>query len=184
MGQTFEELIGQHLDDLYSAALCFTLSEHQAEDLLQEASIRAFHEFSRARWGEGFRRAMLEILVSIHLQRLRRQGRDPLTADRPASVGDSVSTRSLEPFAPFPEPGTSAYRMLLSWIGRVWWQLDDGDRLVLWLADVERLSHRRVADMVGLLEEDVRARHYRARLALSRDAARELHRGASAEEGA
>jgi RNA polymerase sigma factor (sigma-70 family) len=173
MGQTFEELIGSHLDDLYSAALCFTMDELRAEELVQEASIRAFHEFPRGRRDVDFRDAMLWVLVSTHLQRERRAGRDPLASESApaeemlyASIGMDVE--------PFPVPGTPGYRLLRHWMNRVWDQLEDGDRLVLWLADVERYRHSAIAEMIGRDEEEVRNRHYRARLMLSQGAAREL----------
>jgi RNA polymerase sigma-70 factor (ECF subfamily) len=173
MGQTFEELIGNHLDHLYTAALCFTLDEHRAEELLQEATIRAFHEFCNVNAVNEFREGMLAILVSTYLQRQRRMGRDPLAYDSELleEMFASGSTYTLEPF---PEPGTAGYRLLRDWMSRVWPELNDGDRLVLWLADVERFRHSHVADMTGLDEEEVRVRHYRARRMLSRRAAREL----------
>lgn len=173
MGQTFEELIGANLDDLYSAALCFTLDEHGAEELLQEASVRAFHQWTRRGRDSEFRRAMLEILVSVYLQRQRRTGRDPF-ASPVDSVDEMLDERSLAPFQPFPEAGTPGYRLLRDWVRKVWPDLDPGDRLVVWLVDVERLKHAVVAGMVGRDETDVRNRHYRARLVLSRGAARVL----------
>jgi len=176
MAQAFEELIGHHLDDLYSAAICFTLDEHRAEQLLQEASIRAFHELSTGPSDRDFRRAMLEILVSTYLQRRRRQRRDPLAHDVPPPLGELLDDDHHQRFAPFPAAGTPGYRMLVEWLTRTWAELDDGDRLILWLADVERMRHTRLAALTGLSERQVRARHYRARLTLSREAARELGR--------
>ena len=178
MAQTFEELIGVHLDDLYSAARCFTQDEHLAEQLLQEASIRAFHEFPRLGRDSDFRYSMLGVLVSTYLQRRRRQGHDPLAPDR-ALDDEILSAEPRGSIEPFPEPGTPAYRLLLDWIGRVWSELDDGDRLILWLADIERIRHRRVAEMTGLAEDEVRARHHRARRVLSHGAARVLDRHAA-----
>lgn len=176
MRQTFEELIGLHLDDLYSAALCFTLDEHRAEELLQEASIRAFHELSRRRDGD-FRLTMLEVLVSTFLQRQRRMGRDPLAPE--TEPLDEMLSGGAPVIQPFPEPGTPGYRLLRDWMNRVWSRLDTGDRLLLWLADVERIRHALVAAMVGLDVEEVRSRHYRARLRLSHEAAREVGRSAA-----
>jgi RNA polymerase sigma factor (sigma-70 family) len=173
MGQTFEELISRHLDDLYSAALCFTLDERRAEDLLQEASIRAFHEVRQVEDASEFRLAMLAVLVSTFLKRQRRAGHDPLAPDGELAV-DIRQAREEADIAPFPEPGTPGYRILRDWIARVWPELGDGDRLVLWLADVERVRHSRVAAMTGIDEEEVRARHYRARRRLSGGAANEL----------
>jgi DNA-directed RNA polymerase specialized sigma24 family protein len=55
--------------------------------------------------------------------------------------------------------------------------LNDGDRLVLWLADVERVSHGAIARLIGIDADEVRNRHYRARLTLSLGAARHLRAG-------
>ncbi len=174
MGQTFEELIGLHLDDLYSAALCFTLDEHRAEELLQEASIRAFHELSRRPRKTDFRTAMLEVLVMTYLQRQNRRGLDPF-ASEPEPL-DEMLRMTPRRFAPFPEPGTAGYRLMRDWMSRVWSDLDTGDRIILWLTDVERIRHPVVAGITGLDVDEVRSRHYRARLAMSRGAAQELDR--------
>ncbi len=174
MGLTFEELIGQHLDDLYSAALCFTLDARRAEELLQEASIRAFHELSRRTRNTDFRTGLLTVLVRTHRRRQGRQGDDPFATE--ARPLDLAMRKDSEQVAPFPEPGTAGYRLMRDWIGQVWSDLDAGDRIILWLADVERIRHSTVADITGLDVEEVRSRHYRARLAMSRNAARELDR--------
>jgi RNA polymerase sigma factor (sigma-70 family) len=176
MGETFEELIGRHLDDLYSAALCFTLDEHRAEELLQEASVRAFHELSDRSAAE-FRMKMIQVLVSTFLQRQRRMGRDPLASG--AEPVDEMLQGEPPVLEPFPEPGTPGYRLIRDWLSRAWAELEAGDRLILWLADVERLRHTVIAAVIGLDVEEVRRRHYRARLSLSRGAARELGRSAA-----
>ncbi len=173
MARTFEELIGLHLDDLYSAALCFTLDEEEAEELLQEASVRAFHQWSRRGRDSEFRKAMLGILVAIHLQRQRRLARDPF-ASSVDSVEAMVGDLPPQQFEPFPEAGTPRFRLLRDWMRKVWPTLDPGDRLIVWLVDVEQLKHAAAADMVGRDETDVRNRHYRARLSLSRGVAQVL----------
>ncbi len=173
MGQTFEELIGLHLDDLYGAAICFTLDEHEAEALLQEASIRAFHQLSRRGRDSDFGRDMLEILVSTYLQRQRRMGHDPFASAVEPAVAMMRDAAQVQ-FQPFPDIGTPGYRLLKDWMKKAWPRLDPGDRLIVWLADVARLGHARVAAMVGRDEGDVRDRHFRARLSLSRGAARVL----------
>lgn len=173
MGQTFEEHIGLHLDDLYSAALCFTLDRNRAEDLLQEASIRAFHELSRRGLEKDFRVEMLKVLVTTYLHRQRREGHDPLESDV-GLLSEMFDDAWRQDAEPFPEPGTTGYRILRDWIGEIWSELDDGDRLVLWLADVERMRHAVVASITGLDEQQVRLRHHRARTVLSRGAIRRL----------
>ena len=174
MTRTFEEQIGFHLDDLYSAALCFTLDEHRAEELIQEASVRAFHEFPAARAHVDFGRAMLEVLVSTYLQRQRRKGRDPLAGEVDPLETMLTDVSHSTYIEPFPEPGTPAYTLLSDWMFRVWHELDDGDRLILWLADVERLRHQQVAKMTGISLEHARSRHYAARRRMSQAAARYL----------
>jgi DNA-directed RNA polymerase specialized sigma24 family protein len=180
MGQTFEELVGLHLDDLYSAALCFTLDEHRAEELLQAASIQAFHELSRRPRETDFRTELLRVLVTTFLRRQYRQGLDPF--EKEPEPLDEMLRKAPMKFEPFPEPGTSGYRLLRDWMSRVWSDLDAGDRIILWLTDVERIRHSVVANITGLAVHDVRSRHYRARLAMSRGAARELDRVAGGAE--
>lgn len=46
-GEIFEELLLAHLDSLYAFALRLTRNPHAAEDLVQEASLRAFRGFSK-----------------------------------------------------------------------------------------------------------------------------------------
>ncbi len=111
--------------------------------------------------------------MSTYLQSERRLGRDPLAPETAPGEEVLYATAGRE-FEPFPDPGTPGYRLLRSWMSRVWNLLDDGDRLILWLADVERLRHGVVGELVGVPEEEARDRHYRARLMLSRAAGRAL----------
>ena len=175
MHRTFEELIGSDLDDLHSAALCFTQDRHRAEELLQEAAIRAFHEFRSGVSPADFRRWMLGILVTTYLLKERRRGVDPLAVEV-GPESEEQPDRGQDVAVPFPEPGTRAHEWLRAWLNEAWPELDAGDRLVLWLAAVERIRHPRVATMLGLAEEQVRRRHYRARRSLSTGASRLLAR--------
>lgn len=182
MAQTFEELISSNLDGFYSAALCFTLNEGDAEELLQEAVIRGFNEFSRHKRVADFGAWMLGVLVGTYLERERRRGEDPLAeTDRlEEDLGNGAGWSRLRPF---PERGSPERGWLHGWLGRAWKELDAGDRLVLWLSDVERLRHTRVAELIGIGMEQVRRRHYRARRMLSISVKEQLQqRGAGTSE--
>lgn len=176
MAETFEELVGRHLDGLYSAALCFTRDEHRAEVLLQEAAIRGFHEFAGGEDEARFRQWMLGLVVQAYLRRERRRGQDPL-AGRGVTVGEDLETGSSGPG--LPERGSKRYRAFGDWLDRVLGDLDPGDRMILWLSDVERLRSRDVSEMIGVTETEVRGRHYRARRTLSAWARAELARWAA-----
>ena len=174
MPQTFEEFISSDLDDLYAAALCFTQDEHFAEELLQEASIRAFHEFRGPTRNPDFKGWMLGVLVNTYLLRERRAGADPFQAELPPFGNEAEEGR--DPPRPFPREGTRAYEFLRAWLDGAWHELDAGDRVVLWLAAITRLRHPRVAAILGLDEQQVRRRHYRARRTLSVGAANHIKR--------
>jgi RNA polymerase sigma factor (sigma-70 family) len=165
--ETFEELVGRHLDNLYSAALCFARDPHRAEEILQEAAIRGFHEFSRRTDRVPFREWMLGLLVSTYRSREARGGADPLPAEGPGGIevgeGAEPSTRAPR----LPEPDSPAYRALGDSVERAWAELDPGDRVVTWLCDVERLDHARVARMLDVPKGHVRRRHHRARRSLA-----------------
>lgn len=83
--RVFEELFGEHLDALYRTALRLCRGrESDAEDLLQEAALRAFRGFSRLRRQEAGRAWLFTILETCA----------PTTTD-PAAVANLVRTYGL-----------------------------------------------------------------------------------------
>ena len=72
----FEEEALTHLDALYRTALRMTHNPSDAEDLVQDALVRAFRFFDRFEPGTNFRAWLFKILTNTYINTYRRkQGR-------------------------------------------------------------------------------------------------------------
>jgi RNA polymerase sigma-70 factor (ECF subfamily) len=70
---------------LYSAALRLTRDPSDAEDLLQEAYLRAYRGFSRFEEGTNLRAWMYRILTNTFINAYRKRQREPATV-----AGDDI----------------------------------------------------------------------------------------------
>lgn len=86
----FEQVALVHLDALYQVALRLTRSRAEAEDIVQEAFLRAFRGFDRFNPGTNCRAWLFTILRNVFLNRVRSQGREVLEAD----PGDRVTAEA------------------------------------------------------------------------------------------
>ena len=73
----FEEVALIHLDVLYRGALRLTANRAQAEDLVQDALVRAFRGFDRFRTGTNCRAWLFKIMRNVFLNRLRGERETP-----------------------------------------------------------------------------------------------------------
>jgi RNA polymerase sigma factor (sigma-70 family) len=72
----FEEEAMKHLDALYRTALRMTRNPSDAEDLVQDALVRAFRFYDRFQPGTNFRAWLFKILTNTYINTYRRkQGR-------------------------------------------------------------------------------------------------------------
>src|SRR5580658_9969507 len=73
---TFEQLMLPHLDAAYNLARWLMRDQHDAEDAVQEACLRAFRAIDRFRGGDG-RPWLLTIVRNVCYSRLRKNRRQP-----------------------------------------------------------------------------------------------------------
>lgn len=142
-------------------ALCGRSGE--ADDLVQEAFLRAFERFELFQTGTNCRAWLLQILRNIWIDRLRRTKiagqvlplEDALVAEpiREDDVTWSNSEDLLENFSD--ERVIDALR-----------ELPEDQRLTLFLVDVEQLSQNEVAEIMGVATGTVKSRTSRGRAAL------------------
>ena len=161
--QAFEELLSEHLDALFRTALRLC-SGHQAdaEDLLQDAAIRAFEHYDQLRDPEAGRSWLFTILVRTHLNRVRARTRRNETSG--ADLDDDAFEAALAAWKPLRTPEEELDLTLLG--DRLAAALHDLPlelRSVVWLVDVEGFVQREVAVMHQLPEGTVASRLFRAR---------------------
>src|SRR5712691_7110755 len=77
----FDRVALVHLDALYRVALRLTRNRAEAEDVVQEACLRAFRSFDRFSPGTNCRAWLFTILRNVFLNRVRSQGREVLEGE-------------------------------------------------------------------------------------------------------
>ena len=153
-----------HLDALYHVALRLTRNRAEAEDVVQETCLRAFRSFGRFNPGTNCRAWLFTILRNVFLNRIRRQGREVLEAeierlDVPEAP-DEVRRMAGNPEEVFLQS------VLHGDVDRALKTLPLPFRETVVLVDLEGLSYREVAEVVGCPIGTVMSRLSRGRALL------------------
>ncbi len=152
----FNELVRRYQQLVFAVSLRLLRDRDLAEDVTQEAFVRAYLSLDRFR-GSNFRAWVLRIAHNAALDLLR------ATARRPHAPLEVV------PELPGPEPGeTSAaeYQGLVVALEAALAALPPDQRAVVILADVEGLSYDEVAEILAIPVGTVKSRLARARVRL------------------
>ena len=157
---TFDEVVVLHLDAAFRLARYLMRNEHDAEDVVQEASLRAFRYFRTFRGGDG--RAWFLRIVRNTCSSWRRRRIDTLT--------DVFDEQRHGSFCAFGDPETIlAQTDTAARIARAVHRLPTRLHHLLVLREFDGLSYRELAKEIGVPIGTVMSRLSRARLAL-RDA--------------
>jgi len=153
----FEEAVMPHLNAAYNLARWLTRNDQDAEDVVQEAYLRALRFFAGFRGGDG-RGWLLAIVRHTCYDWLRQRGApDSTTAfDEDAYVpdgGDTPETLLLQ------QADRDMVRRAIEMLPAAW-------REVLVLRDLEGMSYREIAGVVGVPVGTVMSRLARARARL------------------
>lgn len=164
--RAFEELLAANLDSLYRTALrlCHGRSD-AAEDLVQDAVLRAFAKRDALRDESAGRSWLFTTLVRSHLNRARaeRRRRETLESDCDGRAFEAALGRWTP--AKLPEDRLDSEAIQAA-VRAAIDELEPALREVLVLADLEDFSHREVAAMLDIAEGTVASRLFRARSAL------------------
>ena len=154
-----------HLDALYHVALRLTRNRAEAEDVVQEAFLRAFRSFHRFNPGTNCRAWLFTILRNVFLNRVRSQGREVLETemgglDQAEATADAHVIRNPEE--------QFLQTMLHGDVDRALATLPLAFREAVMLVDIEGLTYREVAEVVGCPIGTVMSRLSRGRTLLRR----------------
>lgn len=151
----FERILLEHLDAAFSLARWLTRNEQDAEDVVQEAYLRAL------RFGSGFRggnlRAWLLTIVRNTAFTWLRQNRPPERALNPVDYEDAVASQM-----PGPDEETlrnADRKIIVSAIE----ELPLEYREVIVMRDIEGLAYKEIADIADVPLGTVMSRLARAR---------------------
>jgi RNA polymerase sigma-70 factor (ECF subfamily) len=158
-----------HLDSLYHVALRLTRNRAEAEDVVQEAFLRAFRSFHRFNPGTNCRAWLFTILRNVFLNRVRTQGREVLEAEMGGL--DNVELAG-EPDVDRNPEEQFLQTMLHGDVDRALTALPLPFREAVMLVDIEGLTYREVADVLSCPIGTVMSRLSRGRALLRRALAR------------
>lgn len=163
----FEEVALVHLDALYRSALRLTHDRAEAEDLVQETCLRAFRNFHRFNPGTHCRAWLFTIMRNIYLNRLRRADREVVEGDSSAWQSATESATALVSAGDNPEE--EFFQTILHGdVDRTLKALPLVFREAVILADLEGLSYKEVAEVLGCPVGTVMSRLSRGRDLLRR----------------
>jgi RNA polymerase sigma-70 factor, ECF subfamily len=160
----FEAQVMPHLDAAYRFARWLARSPADADDLVQDAILRAFRGFDALR-GSDVKAWLLTIVRNCHftaLKQQQRRGQVPLPEEHDAQDGHAL-------IAPTPDPESASIRRdeertLESLIAA----LPEDHREVLILREIEGMDYREIAAVTNVPLGTVMSRLARARVALKK----------------
>lgn len=149
---------------LYGTALRLTRDKEDADDLTQEALVRAYEAFDRFD-GENFKAWILRIATNLYINRYRKVRRQGKTAslDEDDNLYEPVAPAESEP------DHVMLDHMLGHEVEHALSLVPDIFRACVVLSDVEGLSYDEIAEAVGIPVGTVRSRIARGRAVLRRE---------------
>jgi RNA polymerase sigma factor (sigma-70 family) len=158
----FEAQVLPHLDAAYRFARWLSYSPADAEDVVQEAILRAFRSFDSLR-GSDVKSWLLVIVKNCHFTAAKqRQRRDavPLPEENDVNDGHAMVSQMPDPerAALLRDEGKTLERLLSS--------LPAEQRTVLWLREIEELDYAQIAAVISVPIGTVMSRLARSRAAL------------------
>ncbi|GAC1347374.1 MAG: hypothetical protein NVSMB18_32150 [Acetobacteraceae bacterium] len=171
----FEQIVLPHLDAAYNLARWLIRDPTLAEDVVQDATVRALGYFSSYRGGDG-RAWLLRIVRNTAYAALAARTRECARSLDQAGAGLDCEPVALQVADPADDPETAlAHRQDLGTLDRALGALPIELRECLVLRELEELSYKEVAHVTGLPIGTVMSRLWRARRALMQgQAEREL----------
>jgi len=161
----FETLVGRYERKILRLAQNITQNREDAEDVMQEAFLKAYEHLSGFQGNSRFYTWLVRIAVNQALMKLRKRRPNQVSIDEEVNTGEDLIPREIEDWGPSPE---DRYKQteLSDILSEVIADLEPSFRIVFQLRDIEELSTEETAEALGLSVPAVKSRLLRARLKL------------------
>jgi len=172
----FAELVNRYERKVYRLAKNITRNDEDAEDVLQDAYLKAYTHLDNFKGDSKFYTWIVRIAVNEALMRLRKRKTDrSVPLDEPVELGEETVTREIAVWDDNPEQRYSQeeWRRILDEAVDT---LKPDFRTVFVLRDIEELSTEETAETLGISVPAVKSRLLRARLALRETLTRQFKR--------
>jgi len=172
----FSELVTHYERKIYRLAKNITRNDEDAEDVLQDAFLKAYTHLDNFKGDSKFYTWIVRIAVNEALMRLRKRKTDRnVPLDEPVELGEETVAREIAVWEDNPEQRYSKEE----WRAILDSAVDDlkpDFRTVFVLRDIEELSTEETAETLGISVPAVKSRLLRARLALRERLTRQFKR--------
>jgi RNA polymerase sigma-70 factor (ECF subfamily) len=172
--ELYHTLIQPYELSVYRMALSFVKNETEAEDVAQEAILKAFRDLANFRAESKFSTWLISITLNEARRRLRRQSTVRMESlHEPSEEGGRVSPALLQDWREIPSEALER-REVRELLQNAIEQLSPIYREVLVLRDIEELSTEETAEVLAISISSVKVRLHRARIMLQKELAPKL----------
>ncbi|MFZ0211422.1 MAG: sigma-70 family RNA polymerase sigma factor [Candidatus Acidiferrales bacterium] len=172
----FESLVTRYERKIFRLAQHITQNTEDAQDVTQEAFLKAFEHLGEFQGNSRFYTWLVRIAVNQALMKLRKRHNKDVSLDEEIKTEDSFMPREIEDWGPSPEERYTQ-RELGEILTRVIGELDPPFRTVFQLRDIDELSTEETAEILGISVPAVKSRLLRSRLKLREKLNRYFRRG-------
>ena len=167
----FAEQAMEYAPQLYSAALRMTRNRADAEDLVQDAYLRAYRSFHTFQEGTNLRAWLYRILTNAYINKYRAKQRRPQESEL-GEIEDLYLYRRLGSMETAAASMSAEEHFLDLFtddeVKQALEELPDNFRLPVLLADVEGFAYKEIAEMLDIPIGTVMSRLHRGRKAMQR----------------
>lgn len=158
----FEERLLEHIDSLYNVAIRMAQNRQDAEDLVQEAVLRAYRNFAKFEEGTNFKAWMITIVRNVFINKYRKRMKEP----------QKIEFEEVENFVSLPEISGAQEEIFSETIKPSIDKLPEELRTTIILFYAEEFSYKEIAKIMDVPVGTVMSRLYTARQILKRYLAR------------
>jgi len=167
LDQIFGEEALIHADALFGAAMRLTKSQRDAEDLVQDALLKAYVHFDKYQPGTNCKAWLFKILTNTFINRYRKKQRERtylVDEDEGRPLAERIESRPLSEYEPRKESERENIdRLFGDEVGKALLNVPVDFRMAVMLADVYDFSYKECAEMMGCPIGTVMSRLYRGR---------------------
>ena len=166
----FETEALPHMDSLYRTALRMTKNEKDAEDLVQEALVKAYRFWDKFESGSNCRAWLFKIMTNIFMNDYRSKSRSPVAVNVDDIDDNFLYGQLAQGTGDFENPESRLFSKIFDDdVKKAIEGLPDDFRLVIVLSFLEGFSYQEIADIADLQLGTVKSRLHRGRKLLQKE---------------
>lgn len=169
--EAFREEALPHIDALYGVALRLIKNERDAEDLVQDAYLKAFNHFDKYKRGTNCKAWLFKILTNTFINRYRKKQKERtfLVDDDERSLYERHAARQASPLdRGFDDEAHLFHTVFADEVREALEGVPTDFRLVVLLADLHDFSYKEIASIMDCPIGTVMSRLYRGRRLLQK----------------